>query len=379
VKEVKIIGLLYSRPLRGVGLILDRGNIGWAALLAIGATLLVHMPFSTLLLMALVFTPVAALTAAKLAGAVSAGVALERDFMPALVCCLMAWTVALLPLVALRWLVLLAPPIQMALLLAALIYFLGLSVCALRTVAGTSFPRAAVAVILGVVVAGAALWVLSFAGSFAYLFASPWVLYYLYLRFGSEVRGFGGGLGSRQRLRQLLETATVNPRDADAHYQLGLIYEQRRDWPQAKQRFREAIQIDPSDADSHYRLGRILRCEGAAPRLEHLKDALEQFRAAVAIDDKHSSSEVWREIGGTYLEIGENEAARQALREYTNRRPFDAEGLYWYGIALERLGETAPAREAFENACEAVRTAPKHRQRQIHKWETMAARELRRL
>jgi tetratricopeptide (TPR) repeat protein len=373
VEEVKIIGLLYSRPLRGVGLTLDRGNIGWAALLAIGATLLVRMPFSTLLLMALVFTPVAAVTAAKLEGAVSAGVALERDFMPALVCCLMAWTAALLPLVALRWFVLPAPPIQMALVLAALIYFLGLSMCALRTVAGTSFLRAAAAVILGVIVAGAALWVFSFAGSFAYLFASPWVLYYLYLRFGSEVRGFGGGLGSRQRLRQLLEMATVNPRDADAHYQLGLIYEQRRDWAQAKQRFKEAIRIDPSDADSHYRLGRILRSEGAA------NDALEQFKAAAAIDDKHSSSEVWRDIGVAYLDLQENEAARQALREYTTRRSFDAEGLYWYGVALSCVGETDAAREAFENAREAVRTAPTHRRRQIHKWETMAARELRRL
>jgi tetratricopeptide (TPR) repeat protein len=325
-----------------------------------------------LLLVALIFVPAAVFAAARLEGGVSTGVAMERDYMPALVCHLMAWSAALLPLAVLRW-IFGTVPFGLTLGIVALIYFAVLSACSIRTISGTSFPRSIAAVLIACVAAIAAAWLFSFAGSFAYILASPWVLYYLYMRFGSEVRTVGGGLSSRQRMHQLLEASTVNERDADARYQLGLIYQHRRDFARAKQYFRNAIRIDPNEADSHYQLGCILRAEGET------EAALEELETAAAIDDKHSSSEVWREIGAACLELHQDQRARDIFAIYTKRRPFDAEGLYWYGVALARTGQKKEAGDALESAREAVRTAPSHRRRQIARWGRLAAQRLREL
>jgi tetratricopeptide (TPR) repeat protein len=174
-------------------------------------------------------------------------------------------------------------------------------------------------------------------------------------------------------MRQLLETSMVNPRDADARYQLGLIYQQRRDHQQAKKCFEEAIAIDKQEAEPHYQLGRVLRTQGnSAEALEHLK-------TAAAIDNKLSQSEVLRETGATLLDLGRDAEARDILREYTNRRGFDAEGCYWYGVALSRLGENQAAKEALQQSIESVRTAPSHLRRQASKWESAARKLLRQL
>jgi len=368
---LKAFALLYVRPLEAIRLILDYGSVWSAGALAAAVMVGARAPFAVLLLLALAYVPAAAVIAAKLEARVSAGIALERDFTPALVCHLMAWSAAMILLIALD--AVLPPPADLPVAIAAAVYFLVLSVLSLRAVSGASAVRASLAAACAVAVAAAAAWAYTLLGSLAYFLASPWVLYYLYLRFGSEVQTLGGGLSSRQRMRQLLETATVNPRDADAHYQLGLIYQQRRDVVRARACFEKAVAIDPTGPDAQYQLGCLLRAAGEPAR------ALELLEEAAAIDDKFSSSEVWREIGAASLDLQQNEHARDVLRVYVQRRPFDAEGLYWYGIALARLGDRAQAREQFKAAVEAVRTSPSHRRRQIARWGRLAAKELRRL
>jgi tetratricopeptide (TPR) repeat protein len=46
-------------------------------------------------------------------------------------------------------------------------------------------------------------------------------------------------------MRRQLEMATVNPHDADPHYRLVLIYQQRRQYSEAIRRFERAVEIDP--------------------------------------------------------------------------------------------------------------------------------------
>ncbi len=42
-----------------------------------------------------------------------------------------------------------------------------------------------------------------------------------------ELRGIGDSLPRKQNFKRFLHNATVNPKDADAHVQLGLLYLQR--------------------------------------------------------------------------------------------------------------------------------------------------------
>jgi tetratricopeptide (TPR) repeat protein len=177
-------------------------------------------------------------------------------------------------------------------------------------------------------------------------------------------------LRSRQHLREQLEIATNNPRDADAHYQLGLIHQKRRQYSEAIARFTQAIEIDPSETDAHFQLGHIARDQG------RFDDAIRFLQTAAAQDDKFSSSDVWRELGAAYLGASRIQEAEAALAKYTDRRGYDPEGLYWYGKTLIVLNRPAEAREMFARAIEAAKTMPRHRRAEVRKWGSLARGEL---
>jgi hypothetical protein len=301
---------------------------------------------------------------------------LFRDYMALLVCCLLAWAAPHLLLILVNGVLLMfhSPAYDHpALWGAAHAYFLVLIALGIRTLFGTGFAHAAGAAASAWFGAVGGIWMYSMFGNVSGYLASPFVLYYLYRGVGPQLNGIGGGLMSRQRLKRGLEIATLNPRDADAHYQLGLIYLQRRQYEPAIERFRKAIEVDPNEADSYYQLGRIAREEG------RYAEALKYCHTAARIDDKYSLSEVWREIGIVNFLAGDCEAARQALARYLERRPYDPEGNCWYGRTVAKLGRSDEARAAFEQAIEAVRTMPPARKRQVRSWESEARRELKKL
>jgi tetratricopeptide (TPR) repeat protein len=202
---------------------------------------------------------------------------------------------------------------------------------------------------------------------------SPLLLYYAYLMLGSDMRSLGEGLRSRQHFRQQLEIATNNPRDADAHYQLGLIYQKRRQYTDAIARFTRAIEIDPTEADAQMQLGSIASEQG------RFDDAIRYLKTAASLDDKLSLSEVWRELGAAYYRASRFDEALAALGKYVDRREYDPEGLYWYGKTLLQLARPAEARQMFERAIEAVKTMPSRRRAQVRKWSALSQTELRAL
>src|SRR5439155_25180558 len=48
----------------------------------------------------------------------------------------------------------------------------------------------------------------------------------------------------------------LDPRYPNAHYNLGLIYEDRRDWSHARQMFEQALRVNPVDNDAQTLLAR---------------------------------------------------------------------------------------------------------------------------
>ncbi|MGD0200431.1 MAG: hypothetical protein ABSD27_06735 [Bryobacteraceae bacterium] len=66
-------------------------------------------------------------------------------------------------------------------------------------------------------------------------------------------------------------------------------------------------------------------------------------------------------------------------RHPAGRRPYDAEGLYYHGQALEGVGDAAGAREMYARAIEAARTAPSFRRRETARWSRLAQRQARKL
>ena len=205
---------------------------------------------------------------------------------------------------------------------------------------------------------------------FLMFLASPFLLYFAYQYLRGDVGDVLSSFGARQSFKRYLEAATINPRDAEAHYQLGLIHLQRRQLDEAQARFARAAEIDPREVDAHYQLGRIARGR------RQFEDARRHFDAVVSRDERHASHEIWREVGATYLDSESYEHARWALAKYVEQRPHDPEGLYMLGMALSRLGQAEPAKEMFRRCVEAVDTMPRYLRRKAGPWRKLALQQL---
>lgn len=327
-----------------------------------------------LLVLAAVFVPFCVLILAAWDHLGGGMTVLFRDYMPALAGMLFAWTAAHLPLAVVWWSPLVSPPLVVPLQVAGMVAFLILAAPVLATVTGGTAPHAAVTVWVGAAASAGASVLFAHSAGALYMLASPWVLFYLYRMFSADMASIGTGLSSRQNFKRQLEAATINPHDADAHYQLGLIYVQRRLPAEAEARFRRALEIDPNEPDVLFQLGRLLRQQGG--RDEEARQLLEK---GAQINPKLSSHEVWRELGAVALQSGDTAEAIRYLTHYVSLREYDPEGLVFYGQALQASGRATEAKTAYQQAIDSVQAAPGFRRRELARWESQARQLLRSL
>jgi tetratricopeptide (TPR) repeat protein len=379
IDHLKLLFRLWWQPAAAMGEILDRGSLLFASLAAIGTALLlqagpVRLPFSfytPLLVLAVVYVPGVLLLSIPIARLGALGTVFPRDYSPLLTCAAMAWSAAQLPLILAVWTA--AGVVLPILAGAAYLYFAVLMFFAVRTVFGTGNGASAGIVCLSWIPLVAAAFLAGPLAMVLRLLASPFFLFFAFYYLRSEFSNLGQGLRSRQNFHRMLEAAAVNPHDGEAQYQLGLIYQQRRQTTEAIRRFQQAVAIDPTETDAHFQLGRIAYAQG------RFQDALASFRTVLQQDEKHSLSEIHRELGATYFALHQPEEARRELEIYTDRRAYDPEGLYHYGQALEALGDLPGAREMYARAIESARTAPRYRRPFTARWSRLAQKQARKL
>ena len=330
--------------------------------------------YRPLLTLSIFYVPAVVLLVSLFTGIASFGLLLRRDYAVLATCTLFAWSAAHLPF-SIAGLFLATTEVDLsvhfAFWVASGALFGVLMLFAIRTVFGTSFQVAVVVVSLA--------WMSIVLAMYVFQYVSPWllspfILFWLVIYFGGflggEVRGFGNAFRQRQNLKRFLQNATVNPKDADAHVQLALIYLDRRQESRAVEHLNNALAIDPEEMDANYELGCLARKKG------ELQKALDHFSIVVTQDDKYRLSEVWREIGATYLDAGMLNEAAEALERFVNRRPVDPEGLYYFGRVLKANGDKDRAREMFEQAIQAAKTSPYFRSRKLGHWSKLAEKEM---
>lgn len=326
-----------------------------------------------LLFLAAVFVPACLLSASLIDARSSFRVLFRQEYAPLAACVFYSWAVTHLIMLVAGWVLFRAgEPADMSglesiLWLLPLPYFVFLVTLALRVVLRLTYGSA-----VGVMaMAALSLLALPLLPRLLYLLTSPFLLILLIIIF----RNFLGEVFSAQRARadfeRNLATATLNPADASAHYNLGLIYQQRGQIEEAKASFRRAVEIDPDETDAHYQLGRISREEG------RLSEAISHFEATVQRNREHSQHEIWREIGRTYFQAGQHKDALNALERFLQHRPSDAEGRYYYGLTLYKLGRAQEAADEMRACIEAVRTSPAYKYRAERHWMNEAEAFLR--
>ena len=425
---LKPLLMMFYVPVRAMGLVRDRAPLGVAAALALGAkvayVVYTQWPYlaaqmgaggafvgyavlsgtvGSLLLVAVVFVPGLIFFANLFERRGSFTLVLQQEFAPAASAVFYAWAaahIAALPLAVLsrasgfeaNWLAQLqqfwetlgrqqnvAPdvmlqltdPQQLSLSIAATLvlpFFLVWTLIGVREVFRLSWPRSAAAIVGGGVVMILVSPLLAVLGRFL---ASPFLLILLFLL----LRGYFSEVMRTQRarasFRQNLEAATLNPADASAHYNLGLIHLQRKELAEARERFERAVEIDSDEVDAHYQLGRISRMQNDPA------GAIARFEQVVSRDQGHAQHEIWREIGATYLDAGQYADAYDALERFLERRQADPEGLYLMGRALFGMGRRREAADSMRACIEAVKTAPAYKYRAEKRWLNEAQQFLR--
>lgn len=420
--------LMFYAPVRAMGLVRDRAPLGFAAMLALVAKIayvfytqwayldaplrargvlalfaVVSASVGSLLLVAVIFVPCLIFFANLFERRGGFSLVLQQEFAPLASAIFYAWTAAHLVAFPLAMLarasgfeadviaqsqqfseVFIAqqqlPPEAVAqirdpqqfisrfALMLMLPFFLLWSLIAVREVFRVAWLRALAAVVGSALV----LFVVSpLIRQLGGLFTSPFLLVLLFLLLRGYFTEAMRTQRARASFRQNLEAATLNPADASAHYNLGLIHLQRKELDEARERFARAIEIDADEVDAHFQLGRIARMQN------DLAGAISHFEQVVSRDDAHAQHEIWREIGATYLAAAQYGDAQDALERFLARRQTDPEALYLSGRALSGMGRTREAADAMRACIEAVKTAPAYKYQTEKHWLNEAQQFLR--
>jgi hypothetical protein len=181
-------------------------------------------------------------------------------------------------------------------------------------------------------------------------------------------------LTDRERERELqahLRSLTVNPRDADAHHQLGLICTGRGRFDEAERYLRSAVEIEPADPDHQYGLGRLFELRGDWVR------ALERYEETYRLNPQYRLGDILREVGKGYLQTGRVEKAKEFLDFFLGSRESDPEGHYWLAVAFQKLGKHAEARRQLNTILDQARSNPRFFRKEHRAWLQRARTLLR--
>ncbi|MEW6211397.1 MAG: tetratricopeptide repeat protein [Acidobacteriota bacterium] len=338
-------------------------------------SLIIGASVSPILFLAVVYIPACLLAANLIERRSSFSVLLRQEYAPMASCILYSWAASHL-IMLVPALVLFDPAgfqqasvaaRMMVIRIAPLPYFIFLAVIALRVVLRLKYGQAIGAILLS----SFSLIALPLVAKLPFLLSSPFLAFIVIILIMNFLGSAMSSARDRENFKQSLEAATLNPADASAHYNLGLIYQQRGDNERARASFLRAIEIDADETDAHYQLGRIAREEGK------LADAILHFDAVLERDPDHSQSEIWREVGRAYFQAAQYEDALTALERFLDKRHSDAEGLYLYGLTLYHLGREEEAAREMRACVEAVRTAPAYKYRSEKRWLNEAQAFLR--
>jgi tetratricopeptide (TPR) repeat protein len=154
----------------------------------------------------------------------------------------------------------------------------------------------------------------------------------------------GDATGAAAAMRAAI---ALQPRYADAHYTLGSILRQRREWSDAAAALRRAIELRPDLWSARYTLARVLEESGdRAGAAKRLTEA-EELRRRAALEHE---ALVWTSVGIERLDAGDPARALEHFRRAIAVFEPYAPAHYNAGRALLQLGRTQDAAAAFARA-----------------------------
>jgi tetratricopeptide (TPR) repeat protein len=133
------------------------------------------------------------------------------------------------------------------------------------------------------------------------------------------------------KMKAALATDSKNP---DLHDELGSLYAQQKNWPDAQQEFATAIRLNPNLALAHLHLGLVMQAQGQMNELTELAKAsqLASRNAAIAM-----------ELGKALAAAGQDERAIPVFQHVLEIEPQSTEASYQLALALQRSNKVQDA------------------------------------
>jgi hypothetical protein len=204
------------------------------------------------------------------------------------------------------------------------------------------------------------------------LFALPlFIMIALLIWAWQWIRDHVASRANESEFKQNLHSLTRNPKDADAHYQLGLIHFKRGDWRSARRYFENALKIEPSDPDYPYYMGRTYERTG------EWQLALNFYEETYRLNPEYGLGDIFREVGKAYLHTGSVDKGKEFLSYFLKKRDSDPEGRYWLAVALQKLGDNEQMRFQLNRILEQARSNPRFFRKENREWIYRARTMLR--
>ena len=198
---------------------------------------------------------------------------------------------------------------------------------------------------------------LSFIWSLPLLFLIPLI----YLASG-WIRNLGIGRSGSGDFQRNMRELTINPQNADAHYQLGRISLEKGNPTAACRYFEAAVKITRDVAEYYYFFGL------ARERKKDWAGAQECYEQAYRLDPEYGQGDIFREVGKAYLNTGNIEKGKEFLNYFLARRDADPEGRYWLASAISKSGDPDGARFHLNMIIEQAKANPRFFRKRNREW-----------
>lgn len=126
-----------------------------------------------------------------------------------------------------------------------------------------------------------------------------------------------------------------NPNNADLYFELAMAYEEAGDWRGAVDAYVMAIGLAPTDAYLHFRLAEVYFA------VEKFGLAIDSYRQSLSLDP--GMTQAHYQMGRAYLGLKQYPEAAAALTKFAEASPYDFNGLWYLGQALEKDGRKKEA------------------------------------
>lgn len=142
----------------------------------------------------------------------------------------------------------------------------------------------------------------------------------------------------------------LDPTIRDANYRMGLLFNTRSQWAEARKCFAAELEAHPDHADAARELALSMARTGEAP---------EAVNRLLALSKKSPrDGRIWHALGFAYTQTGKPKEAERALRTAIELPPKDVEENRDLGALLAALGRVNEAREEYRRALSISKNDP---------------------